>query len=78
MNFKAIKDNMNEISTTNYTVLFSYQTPVAYMDIKTGKTYRTSKKWSVTTSKHINAWLGKDCGELVHQSVLDNLLNEVK
>jgi len=36
-------------------VLFSYNTPVAaYFN---GVFYRTSKKWSNTTSKHINKWL---------------------
>ena len=41
---------------TDYTILFSYQTPVACHVAGVGY-FKTLKKWSVTTSKHINAWL---------------------
>ena len=40
-----------------YMILFSYQTPVAVWD--GDKLYVTDKKWSVTTSKHINKWVAK-------------------
>jgi len=49
--WKEISDNSGNL------VLISYQTPVAARI--GGKYYRTSKRYSVTTSKHINQWLRK-------------------
>lgn len=37
-------------------ILVSYSTPVAALI--DGQYYRTSTRWSVTTSKHINQWIG--------------------
>ena len=52
-------------------VLYSYETPVA-LEAPNGKYYRTDKKWSVTTSKHINQFVGgAKQGEPCPQSVLD-------
>ena len=54
---KQLGSNKMEMFLGNGTVvLYSYNTPVA---IKTedGKYRRTVTKHSVTTSKHINAWL---------------------
>ena len=53
-------------------VLFSYETPVAVR----GPTidYKTERKWSVTTSRHINKFL-PECQsrvEIVPQEDLDN------
>jgi hypothetical protein len=56
MKLTPIKANMNEVEIGTKKVLFSYKTPVAYLDIETGKFHRTSKKWSQTTTKHINQW----------------------
>jgi hypothetical protein len=77
MNLKPLGANQTEVYTDKVIVLFSYQTPVAYLDNSTGKTYRTSKYWSKTTTKHINKWLGADCGELIDQGKLDRLIVEV-
>lgn len=52
-------------------VFFSYETPVAG-DVD-GLLVRTTKKWSVTTTKHINQYLEGRNAKGVHQSVLDNL-----
>jgi hypothetical protein len=53
-------------------VLFSYETPVAVR----GPTldYKTERRWSVTTSKHINKFLPADQSrvEIVPQEDLDN------
>jgi hypothetical protein len=38
------------------TVLFSYETPVAAL--VRGTYFRTSEKYSTTTSRHISQWLG--------------------
>jgi len=60
MRLSPIKANCTEVSTDNMNILFSYKTPVAVMiDEGLGFVfYRTSKHWSVTTSRHINQWLG--------------------
>ena len=53
-------------------VLFSYETPVAVR----GPTmdYKTDRRWSVTTSKHINKFLPQDQSrvQIVPQEDLDN------
>lgn len=69
-------DNKNavEVQIGPYWILFSYGTPVAYSD--GAKVYRTEKFWSVTTSGHINRWVGGSDVELVPQDVLDGLFEK--
>ena len=55
------------------TILISYSTPVAALIFGRGYV-RTNKFWSVTTSRHINAWLDDRKAELVDQSVLNELV----
>ena len=75
MNLRPIAANQNEVTFNNGTqVFFSYQTPVAAFDSVSGKFFRTSTKWSVTTSRHINKWLDTRIAQDVDQSVLDNLV----
>ena len=58
MKLTPIAANQTEISYNNGTqVCFSYRTPVAAYLPSQGY-IRTAKKWSVTTSRHINKWLG--------------------
>ncbi len=69
--------NMREATLSDGTVVFaSYSTPVAAH--VPGKGYmRTSRKWSVTTTKHVNLWLARqNAGNVaeVDQDVLDALL----
>ena len=54
-------------------MLYSYSTPVAgYSD---EGAFRTDKYYSVTTSKHINKYLGgKHIGKVVPQSYIDALV----
>ena len=68
MKVQPIGSNQTQVSLADGTeVLFSYATPVAAL--VPGKGWiRTAHKWSATTSKHINAWLAKNCGGTV-QSV---------
>jgi hypothetical protein len=55
MKIKPIQSNMTELTLNDGTqVLFSYQTPVACW--KDGQFYKTDKKWSNTTTRHINKW----------------------
>jgi hypothetical protein len=57
MTLNPIGPNQTEVYVNdNLTVFFSYKTPVAAW--VSGEGYlRTDKKWSVTTSRHINRWL---------------------
>ena len=69
--YKVLGSNQAEINSNGISLLMSYNTPVA-AHIE-GKGYiKTSTKWSVTTSKHIDKWLDGFTAELVDQSVLDN------
>lgn len=59
MKLKPIGSNMTELETAggDY-VLFSYSTPVAARTA--GGAFRTEEHYSVTTSRHISKWGGKD------------------
>lgn len=59
MKLKSLGSNMTQVETGKYSVLFSYETPVAAFD-SSGKAFKTSQKFSTTTSKHINKFLGSD------------------
>jgi len=65
MRIQPIGSNQTEVSLADGTeILFSYHVPVAAL--VPGKGWiRTSYKWSATTTKHINAWLRKNCGGTV-------------
>lgn len=81
MNLTPIKANMTELELNGMKVLFSYKTPVAVL-VKEGENwhqYRTEKKWSNTTTRHINTWnpLGGAYG-IKPQQYFDSLLSEVK
>jgi len=68
-----IGNNQTQITLPNGNiVLFSYNTPVAYYEYATCKYFKTDKKWSVTTSKHINKWLTGFTATEVDQDLLDN------
>lgn len=54
MKLKPIASNQTEVETDRYKILFSYNTPVAYLDKSTGKKYKTNEHWSRTTTRHIN------------------------
>jgi frataxin-like iron-binding protein CyaY len=80
MNLRPIKQNMTELDFGNgHLILFSYQTPVAECFVSPeGRRYRmTSKKWSVTTSRHISSWLPMESAELLSQTYFDDLLSGV-
>ena len=76
MKLNHIASNKNEITLADGTqVLFSYATPVACYDKHTYDYYRTDKKWSVTTSRHINKWLDGVHASEKPQAYFDNLFN---
>jgi len=74
MQLTPIASNMTEVETSEARILFSYRTPVAAYVFGDGFV-RTEKWWSVTTSRHINKWIGKDVTtEEVAQTYLDKLV----
>jgi len=76
MKLKPIKSNMTELTVGNTTVLFSYRTPVAGYDDQGA--FRTAQHYSVTTSRHINQYLGgKDVGRTVSQDYINSLVEVV-
>jgi hypothetical protein len=75
MKLKPIASNMTELEVKGAHVLFSYSTPVACSSV--GKYYKTEKKWSNTTTRHINKWLDGVNAEVVPQEFFDNLLKGI-
>jgi hypothetical protein len=71
MKLKQLGSNQTELVLNDGTqVLFSYETPVAcWIE---GQFYRTDKKWSQTTSRHINKWA--HCALNKPQSFFDALV----
>ncbi len=75
MQLTPIASNMTEVETSEARILFSYRTPVAAYVYGVGY-IKTDKFWSVTTSRHINKWIGdKDVTvREVTQTYLDGLV----
>jgi len=72
-----IGTNRTEVTIGERRVFFSYKTPVA-VQLEDGSFRKTDKKWSMTTTKHINSWLrgfGVEPGMVstMPQSELDSL-----
>lgn len=71
MHLKVLAPNMTELHAGDAVILFSYEVPVA---ARVGSNYyRTSKKYSVTTSRHISKWLGGVEAEVVGQEFITRL-----
>ena len=84
MTLTPIKANMTELEIDGMRILFSYKTPVAVMHTD-GYTYRTDKKWSATTSRHINQWISSNglfgalfAKQEFFDTLCNNLLQEAK
>ena len=74
MQLRQIASNMTQLDLQDGTsVLFSYKTPVACLT--DNGDYRTSQKWSVTTSRHINKWLDGVLAKEQPQSFFDGLVS---
>jgi hypothetical protein len=74
MKLRVLGSNQTEVETKGFTVLFSYNTPVACCDNSGKGFFKTSKKWSKTTSKHINLWLNGAKATEKDQSFFDSLV----
>jgi hypothetical protein len=77
LQLKPLASNMTLLETPAHIVLFSYATPVASFDKGTYSFNRTSKKWSMTTSRHINKWLDGAKAIEQPQTYFDDLLGGV-
>lgn len=75
MRVRSIGPNQTQIDTGTWSILVSYQTPVAAFDCVNGGWYRTEKFHSKTTSKHINKWIEGTPNDRP-QSFFDNLLEK--
>lgn len=78
MKLNRIGNNETVVAFDDVTeVLFSYETPVAGRRLTDDglQIFKTDKKWSVTTSKHINKYLKTFNAEAVElpQEEIDNL-----
>ena len=74
---KPVASNMTLVDTDRHIVLFSYATPVASFDKSKYQFYKTSKKWSKTTTRHINKWIDGVQAVEQPQDYFDNLLGGV-
>jgi hypothetical protein len=72
MKIKSIGKNQTELHINDKIIFISYETPVAAcID---GQFFVTEKKWSTTTSKHINTWINGRNAEIRPQAIFDNLI----
>ena len=74
MKLSPIQSNLTELDVGGLLVLFSYETPVALRN--RGQYYKTDKKWSNTTTRHVNKWLDGAEALPVEQSYFDELLGD--
>ena len=73
MKLKPLGANKTQVTLANgAVVLFSYETAVA-AQLPEGGFVRTSTRYSVTTSKHINQWLEGARAQEVPQADIDAL-----
>ena len=75
MRIKAITPKQTEVLNDKANVLVSYSTPVAAYLLSSYEYVRTSKFYSKTTSRHINAWLGDNPAREVSPEELQALLD---
>jgi hypothetical protein len=81
MNLKPLASNMTELTLRDGSrILFSYETPVAHYK-PSEFLYKTDKKWSQTTSRHINKWDIANWSDIAYtsqpQEYFDNLIKGV-
>ena len=73
MKLQSLGANKTVIHTPKASVYFSYEMPVVAHILGEGL-FRTEKKWSVTTSRHINQFLDGLSAETRPQEFFDNLI----
>ena len=76
MKLIPLGSNKNTVRFNDGTeVFFSYQTPVAAY-VPTQGYMRTTQRYSVTTTKHINQWLNGADVEMVDQEFINGLVSK--
>jgi len=80
MRLRMLGSNQTELETTNHRILFSYETPVAFVVKSTLRWFRSKgqdngTKWGRTTMKHINRWVEGTDEDIVLQSEIEGLLD---
>ena len=79
MKLRKLGNNQTEIVLENVDILVSYETPVAAYHKASNTYYRTLKRWSATTARHIKSWLPDfDNAEVKDQAYFDDLLRAGK
>jgi hypothetical protein len=74
MQLKKLGNNETQVTQPNgYLVLYSYNTPVCVRHLSSHQEWYTTKKWSSTTSKHINKWKS-DTAIAVTQETLEKII----
>ena len=82
MNLKPLGTNKTELNLKEHgghygvRILFSYETPVAYSILtEQGRSfYRTEKRWSNTTTRHIKSWLPYDDATVLSQDEIEGFV----
>ena len=77
MKLRILGSNQTQVTFADGTqVFFSYNTPVA-CQTRSYDYFRTSTKWSATTTRHINKWfdgvIGKEQPQEYFDSICGNL-----
>lgn len=69
MNLKPLGNNVAQLNLGRFEILLSYGTPVAAFI--PGKGYvRSERKFSKTSSRHVNDWMGKGGAEVPHDAIV--------
>ena len=76
MTLNPIRANMTELRIDCMVILFSYKTPVAAQTPE--GLFRTARRWSNTTTRHINQWLDDGYAQEKPQEFFDSLIAKVK
>jgi len=74
MRIRPLGTNQTELTVGEYTILFSYTTPVAYNKEGVGF-FRTATTYSNTTTRHIDRWLDGVKAVKVDQLQIDLILS---
>ena len=73
MQLRQIKKNQTELINGNKVIFFSYNTPVAACI--ENEYFITEKRWSGTTTRHINKWLDGVTARIRPQNFFDGLID---
>ena len=76
MRLTPIATNQTEVETKDARIFFSYSTPVAAYVFGRGYV-RSQEFFSVTTSRHINKWIGVDAKTDTTEKVSQDFLNSL-